>query len=80
VVAGAQLTERTAPQTCPLCNAPNNCAVAAGASDASVCWCYRTIIPAAARIAAGEGNACICSACATVDPYSRDPVHREEEK
>ena len=53
--------------TCPLCAAPNDCAMAANRA-VTTCWCIRTPIPPAvlARVPANKANsACVCEACAT---------------
>jgi len=52
--------------TCPICSAPNDCAMANGRA-AATCWCIRTPIPPAvlARVPADKVNrACVCTACA----------------
>lgn len=54
------------PGRCPLCGAPNQCAMAAGANGPP-CWCTTVRFDAAllARIpAAARGKACLCPACA----------------
>jgi hypothetical protein len=55
------------PARCPLCGAPNRCALAAGAGTAARCWCADTAIPADRLALVPEparGVACICAACA----------------
>ncbi|MEO7270890.1 MAG: cysteine-rich CWC family protein [Vicinamibacterales bacterium] len=50
---------------CPLCEAPNQCGLAAGQSD---CWCFTTAIPAdvLARVPdADQSRRCVCESCAT---------------
>ena len=57
---------------CPLCGAPNECAVAAG-RDPNSCWCMTaTMHPAsiAAIPAEAQGRVCICAACAREAPAS----------
>lgn len=59
---------------CPLCGAPNACAMASGACDASGCWCRGAAIPRAVldRIpGAARGRVCICRACAEGDGTAR---------
>ncbi|HTQ06291.1 MAG TPA: cysteine-rich CWC family protein [Polyangiaceae bacterium] len=54
------------PSRCPLCGAPNGCAVAAG-GDGAACWCMSTTLPADvhARIPeSARDKACVCAACA----------------
>jgi len=51
--------------TCPLCDRPNACGMAAGQSH---CWCFETVIPpeVLARVpAADHSRRCVCQACAT---------------
>jgi len=50
---------------CPLCEAPNQCGMAAGEST---CWCFTTPIPAdvLARVPeADQSRRCVCQSCAT---------------
>jgi hypothetical protein len=63
------MAETPDPSRCPLCGAPNGCAMARG-DDAAACWCMSAAIapellaqvPEAARDAA-----CVCAACARRD-------------
>ena len=51
---------------CPLCGAPNECAVAAGRPPES-CWCMTASMdPAALQAipAEAQGKVCICARCA----------------
>ncbi|MEM9252542.1 MAG: cysteine-rich CWC family protein [Planctomycetota bacterium] len=56
------------PGDCPICGAPNDCAMVAGRTPAS-CWCMTVgDIPEALRIEAqrrGGDERCICEACIT---------------
>jgi Cysteine-rich CWC len=58
----------TALQSCPVCGADNQCAMAAGDAD-QPCWCYSATISAEALAAIPEadvGRRCLCPACAGV--------------
>jgi hypothetical protein len=53
--------------SCPLCAAPNHCAMA-GNRAVNTCWCIHTPIPPAvlARVPAAKANStCVCERCAT---------------
>jgi len=54
------------PARCPLCGAPNACALARGETPAEACWCRAERFSEAllARVPeAARGVACICRAC-----------------
>lgn len=56
------MTDRD-PNRCPLCEQPNACGAAGGAST---CWCFTVTIPAdvLAKIPeADRGTRCVCAAC-----------------
>ncbi|MDO9002922.1 MAG: cysteine-rich CWC family protein [Aquabacterium sp.] len=60
----------TSPLTdCPLCAGPNGCAMAAGGSVDSPCWC-RSVVFGAEVLAqvpqAQRGQVCICARCASL--------------
>jgi hypothetical protein len=50
------------PDHCPLCQQPNRCAVAAGATGEIHCWCMKQSFPDAA-LPGNERQACLCQAC-----------------
>jgi hypothetical protein len=54
------MTER-----CPLCGSPNDCAMAAGAADATGCWCSTAQIAKELRehVPREYAGACICQSC-----------------
>ena len=55
------------PSRCPLCGAPNQCAMEAGGATGSPCWCTTVHFDAALldRIPTpARGKACLCPACA----------------
>jgi len=62
-------TAATAPQRCPLCGQPNQCAMELERQTGDKqppCWCSTENIPKALldRIAAADVNrACVCAAC-----------------
>jgi len=63
------------PSRCPLCGAPNGCAIAAGSP--SPCWCASVLIGAEVldRIpAAARGVACVCARCASGTPEKGSPA------
>lgn len=56
---------------CPLCQQPNQCAMAGAQPSSGPCWCttmdFSTDL--LARVpAAWQGKACICAACAAAQP------------
>jgi hypothetical protein len=58
--------------SCPLCAAPNDCAMASNRA-VTECWCIRTPIPPAvlARVPPNKANsACVCQHCATAPAAS----------
>jgi len=63
-------TEQTfAPDRCPLCGGPNDCAMVK--NDPGTCWCFSTPIPDAvlAQLPEEARNvACVCRACAAKSP------------
>lgn len=62
---------------CPLCGAPNRCAVAAEGSFAVDCWCASVRISAQALARVPEplrGKACLCAACATGGRAEAEPA------
>ena len=62
--------------TCPLCGAPNRCAVAAEGSFSVDCWCASVSVSAAALARVPEplrGKACLCAACATASGAGAEP-------
>jgi len=59
------------PARCPLCQRGNGCAMAAGAADATTCWCAAVPLDAAALAnvpAACGAKACLCAECARGKP------------
>jgi hypothetical protein len=55
------------PQSCPLCQQPNRCTMAAAQLSDAPCWCttVRFSPQLLAQVPAGQvGRACICAACA----------------
>ena len=55
---------------CPLCDNPNDCAVAAG-QDPESCWCMTAAMsPSALESipAEAQGKVCICARCAAGSP------------
>ncbi len=59
---------------CPLCEGPNQCAMAHGATDASGCWCAKANVPIALGLCVPRerAGACICQRC--VESPRADPV------
>ncbi len=69
-----------APDRCPLCAGPNRCAMAAGGTDASACWCTSVRFSAALldRIPqAQRGVACVCASCAAPNGPDRAALPTE---
>jgi Cysteine-rich CWC len=50
------------PDRCPLCQQPNGCAVAAGATGEIHCWCMQQSF-ADAALPGNDQQACLCQAC-----------------
>ncbi|MBL4781280.1 MAG: cysteine-rich CWC family protein [Porticoccaceae bacterium] len=59
---------------CPLCAAPNDCALE---NDQSHCWCMSdelTFSPALCRQASeAKPQSCICATCARTQSYHKSP-------
>ncbi|MBS0317066.1 MAG: cysteine-rich CWC family protein [Proteobacteria bacterium] len=68
------------PGRCPLCGAPNQCAMEAGATG-SPCWCTTVRFDAALldRIPApARGKACLCPACVGFDAADAQTAARRD--
>ena len=60
-------------ETCPLCDGPNGCGLAAGRSH---CWCFEIAIPAdiLARVPEADRSLrCVCQSCATAPVAASEP-------
>lgn len=64
------------PSRCPLCAAPNGCAIQAG-EDAAACWCMSAAIAAEVQAQIPEtarNKACLCAKCAAASPTEPRPL------